>query len=142
MNTQSIYNTITKAISATVVVMLLLVASPFAGKANTKNEKEAATEKQVSVEYAGANSTAVMFRVQFENADTLKFSLTIKNEAGDILYRGHFNTANFAKTIHLLDEEAEMNPIFIITVGEQKIERSFNINRASDAPDDVVVTKL
>lgn len=142
MNTQSLSNTITKSITAAVVAVLLLVASPFTSKANNNKEEAAIIESQVSVQYAGASESAVMFRVQFANPGAQKFTLTIKNEAGDVLYRGHFTNANFSKTVHLLNEESEMNPVFIISAGDQKIERSFNVNRTSGTTEEVVVTKL
>lgn len=142
MNTQSLRNTITKSITAGVVAVLLLVASPFTGKANNNKDEVARIDNQVSVQYAGTSENAVMFRVQFANPEAQKFTLTIKNEAGDVLYRGHFNNANFNKTVHLLNEESEMNPVFIISAGDQKIERSFNVNRTTGTTEDVVVTKL
>lgn len=142
MNTQSFRNTITRSVAAVVVAMLLLVASPFSGKANNNNKEEAARfENQVSVQYAGASENAVMFRVAFANPEAQKFTLTIKNEAGDVLYRGHFNNANFSKTVHLLNEENEMSPVFIISNGDQKIERSFTVNRTTGTTEEVVVSK-
>lgn len=140
MNTQSLRNTIAKSVTAGIVAVLLLVASPFTGKANN-NKEEARFESQVSVQYAGASDNAVMFRVQFANPEAQKFTLTIKNEAGDVLYRGHFNNANFSKTVHLLNEENEMSPVFIISSGDQKIERSFTVNRTTGTTEEVVVSK-
>jgi hypothetical protein len=140
MNTQSFHNTIAKSVAAGIVAVLLLVASPFSGKANN-NKEEARFENQVSVQYAGASENAVMFRVQFANTEAQKFTLTIKNEAGDVLYRGHFTNANFSKTVHLLNEESEMSPVFIISSGDQKIERSFTVNRITGTTEEIVVNK-
>jgi len=140
MNTQSLRNTIAKSVAAGIVAVLLLVASPFTGKANN-NKEEARFESQVSVQYAGASDNAVMFRVQFANPEAQKFTLTIKNEAGDVLYRGHFNNTNFSKTVHLLNEENEMSPVFIISSGDRKIERSFTVNRTTGTTEEVVVSK-
>ncbi|BAV09845.1 hypothetical protein SAMN05421788_1011278 [Filimonas lacunae] len=144
MNTQSKSNAITKFLTAGIVAVLLIVANPFTGKASTNNEKgnTRIADNQVSVQYTGTSDEAVTFKVQFANPEAQKFTLTIKNDAGDVLYRGHFNNANFSKTIHLLNEDTEMNPVFIISMGDQKIERSFNVNKTTGTTEEVVVNKI
>lgn len=125
--------------------VLTLMTAPFISKAgyNEKNEKEAAvvTEKQVSVQYAGASSNSVVFRVSFENPAAAKFTLIIKNDEGDILYQGKFNDEHFVKAVHLLKEESDMNPTFIIRSGDSKVERTFKVT-AGESDTDVVVTQM
>jgi hypothetical protein len=84
----------------------------------------------------------VVFRVQFNNPTAQKFSFLIKNEAGDILFSGQFTDVNFIKTIHLLKEEEDMNPTFIIRAGSQVIENSFSISSNTTVEEETVVTKL
>ncbi|BAV05652.1 hypothetical protein [Filimonas lacunae] len=129
---------------AVIALLVSLVAVPNSSKANTNKEKETTTvsEKQVTIQYTGYNENSVVFRVSFDNPTAQKFSLIIKNEAGDILYQGQYNEANFTKAVHLLKEADEMNPTFVIRVGNQRIERSFKVNSTSSSSEDVVVTKL
>jgi len=131
-----------KTVYCAVIAVLVSLASVSA-KANTNKEKEAVTvaEKQVSVEYTGYNDNSVVFRVAFENPTAQKFSLIIKNEAGDVLYQGSYSDKNFSKAVHLLKEDSEMNPTFIVRVGSQRIERTFKVNTTSTASEEVVVVK-
>lgn len=133
---------IMKTVYCAVIAVLVSLASVSA-KANTNKEKEAVTiaEKQVSVEYTGYNDNSVVFRVAFENPTAQKFSLIIKNEAGDVLYQGSYSDKSFSKAVHLLKEDSEMNPTFIVRVGSQRIERTFKVNTTSSATEEVVVVK-
>lgn len=134
-----------KTVYCAVIAVLVSLATVNASKANNTNKEKEVTvvsEKQVSVEYTGYNDNSVVFRVAFENPTAQKFSLIIKNEAGEVLYQGAFTDAHFSKAVHLLKDESEMNPTFIVRVGSQKIERSFKVNTNSSVEDEVVVTKL
>lgn len=126
-----------------IVVLVVMVFTAFASKAATLSEKDAAvvTEKQVSVLYTGISENSVVFRVTFENPTAQKFNLIIKNDAGDILYNGQFSDTHFSKAIHLLKDQSEMNPVFIIRSGNQKVEQAFKVNVNASLEDEVVVTK-
>lgn len=126
------------------VFAALVSLTVVSAKANNNKEKEVTvvSEKQVSIQYSGYNENSVVFRVGFENPTAQKFSLIIKNDAGDILYQGQFNDVNFSKAVHLLKDDSEMNPTFIIRVGNQRIERSFKVNTTSTAAEEVVVTRM
>ena len=143
MNTQSVRAAMTKLSVTGLAVAALLIASPINTKANDSKDKIATVSKsQVSVKYAGASDNSVVFKVQFHNPTAQKFSFLIKNEAGDILFSGQYNDANFSKTIHLLKENEDMNPVFIIRTGNQTIENSFSITSSTEVVEDVVVTRL
>ncbi|BAV04483.1 hypothetical protein SAMN05421788_110218 [Filimonas lacunae] len=130
---------------AAVVLLLVMVSATFTSKANVLSgkEKEETTisEKQVTVQYAGNEDNGVVFRVAFDNPTAQKFTLIIKNDAGDVLYNGQFNDAHFSKAIHLLKDDSEMNPVFVIRSGNQKIENAFKVSINADLADGVVVTK-
>lgn len=125
----------------------MLVATPAISKANNdskEKEKKAAVvaKSQVSVKYAGSNENSVVFRVQFHNPTAQKFSLVILNHEKEVIYSGRYSDVHFSKTIHLLKEDEEMNPTFIIRVDNQEIANSFTVNGSADIPEDVVVTRL
>ncbi|SIS58241.1 hypothetical protein SAMN05421788_10166 [Filimonas lacunae] len=143
MKTFNVRSAVARFSFTTLVVALLLVCAPFLSKANANNEKEVLlTEKQVSIQYAGYNDNSVVFRVKFENPTAQKFSLIIKNEAGDVLFQGKYSDTAFNKAVHILKEEAEMNPTFIIRVGNQKVEQTFSVSSNTDVVEDVVVTRI
>lgn len=121
---------------------LVIAVMAVGAQAAEKNEKETlVSAKQVSVQYAGYNDNSVVFRVKFDNPSAQKFSLIIKNEAGDVLFQGRYSDTSFSKAVHILKEEAEMNPTFIIRVGNQKIEQTFSVTSNTDVVQEVVVTK-
>lgn len=113
--------------SSVVAFLFVLAVAPFTGKANIIDNKEtvAVSEKQVSVQYAGSADNNMVFHVTFNNPEAQKFTLIIKNEEGEVIYQRQFNDVHFSKSVHLLKEDAEVNPTFIVRVGNQKIERSF-----------------
>ncbi|RXK86531.1 hypothetical protein [Filimonas effusa] len=147
MNTQSVKAAMTKLSVVGFAAFAMLVATPAISKANndTKKEKEKValvSKSQVSVKYAGTNENSVVFRVQFHNPTAQKFNLIIKNHDGDVIYSGQYSDMHFSKTIHLLKEEDEMNPTFIIRTANQDIANSFTVSTATDVQKDVVVTRL
>ncbi|RFM26336.1 hypothetical protein [Deminuibacter soli] len=123
---------------------VVLVCGATASKANGKEKKveEARSENQVSIEYANSVDNSVTFRVAFENPTAQKFTLIVKDDAGDIIYKGQFADAHFNKTVKLMKEDSEIHPRFIIRTGNQEIEKAFVVNSNTKVVEDVVVTKL
>lgn len=143
MNTQSVKAVMTRLTFVSFAAVVMLIASPFNSKASDNKDKIVAVSKsQVSVKHTGTNEKSIVFRVQFHNPTAQKFSFIIKNDAGDILYSGQYNDVNFSKTVHLLKEEQEMNPTFVIRTNSQSIENSFLVNTNTAATEEVVVTRL
>lgn len=128
-----------------IALLVVLATAVFTAKANTIADasKDAATvlEKQVSVKFEGNADNSVVFRVAFENPTAQKFTLIIKNDAGDVLYNGQFTDAHFSKAIHLLKDDSEMNPVFVIRSGNQKVEQAFKVSVNALNEDEVVVNR-
>lgn len=146
MKRQNVRSAVAKLSLTTLAAVLIMACVPFVSKAGFNNENEKkevlVSEKQVSVQYAGYNENSVVFRVKFDNPTAQKFSLIIKNESGDILFQGKYSDAAFNKAVHILKEESDMTPTFVIRVGSQKIEQTFSISSDADVRENVVVTKL
>lgn len=143
MNTQAVKTVMTRLTFVSFVAVAMMIATPFISKANESKDKVVAVSKSdVSVKHTGTNEKSVVFRVQFHNAAAQKFTFIIKNHAGDILYSGQYNDINFSKTVHLLKEEDEMNPTFVIRTANQSIENSFTVNTSTASQEEVTVTRL
>lgn len=108
---------------------------------NDKKETATLADKQVSVEYVSYANGTVIFRVNIDNPAGIQFRLVIKNDAGDVLYNGSYTDTHFEKAIHLIKEEEEISPVFIVRSGKQQIERSFRVTTAASGTEKVVVTK-
>lgn len=131
-------------IGAALALSVSSAATPSFARDTVPNEKkEAATlsDKQVTVDYVSYVNNAVVFRVMVDNPAGISFRLVIKNDAGDILYNGSYSDTHFEKAIHLVKEEDEISPVFIIRSGRQQIERTFRVTTATSGTEKVIVTK-
>lgn len=128
-----------KVMSVAATAFVLLVSNPSSANP-TKEKGNPISDEQVSVNYVGASDNSLVFRVQFENPTAQKFSLVIKNDAGDVVYQEQFTDVHFAKAVHLPKDEGEIHPTFVIRTANQQVERSFVVNRKYT--ENVTVTKL
>ncbi|MHA4806485.1 hypothetical protein ACX0G9_00190 [Flavitalea flava] len=143
MNTKSVSTRVAKTIFVGLTAVVLLVSNPLTSHAGgISNDKKPAlvTDEQVSVQYIGINDNNVVFRVQFENPTAQKFWLIIKNDAGEVVYHKQFSDAHFAKSVIFPQEEANINPTFIIRNGNNEVVRQFAVSKT--VVENTVVTKL
>ncbi len=131
-----------KAMSILATAAVLVAGNPTGSYANNDHGTKPVSilNEQVSVQYIGTNDNSFVFHVEFENTSAQKFVLIVKNEAGTTVYQEQFTDAHFSKNFHLLREDGEIRPTFIIRAGNQQIERSFVVN--TKLTENVVVTKL
>jgi len=135
MNTKQV---IAAAFTA-VVVLFSNAASANEGGNNKKTSS--LTEEQVSVKYQGTTENNIIFKVEFENPTSEKFSLIIKNDNGDVVYHQQFTDAHFSKSIFFQNTDAQIHPTFIIRSGNNnEIVRQFAVNRT--LTENTVVTRL
>ena len=136
MNTKQ---SIAAALTA-IVVFFSNAASANEGGINSK-KTSSVTEEQVSVKYQGTSENNIIFKVEFENPTSEKFSLIIKNDNGDVVYNQQFSDAHFSKSVFFQNTEAEIHPTFIIRTGvNNEIVRQFAVNRT--LTENTVVTRL
>lgn len=132
-------------ICAALSLAVIIAAVPTVTKAaapGKEKETAALSDKQVAVEYVSYNNNTVIFRVSIDNPAALQFRLIIKNDSGDILFNGSYSDLRFDKAIHLIKEEEEISPVFIVRSGRQQIERTFKVSSAASGEEKVIVTKL
>jgi hypothetical protein len=100
------------------------------------------TKVQPSIKYIGSDANGSSFLVKVDAAAPVKFEVSIKNNAGIILYNQVFEAADFAKTFHI--ENAESNNLdlsfTIRTLADNKLH-TFNVNSQEKLVTDVVVKK-
>jgi len=134
MNTKNVF-----AAALTAVVVFFSNAA----SANEGGSKKASsvTEEQVSVKYQGTTENNIIFKVEFENPTSEKFSLIIKNDNGDVVYHQQFSDAHFSKSVFFQNTDAQIHPTFIIRTGNNnEIVRQFAVNRT--LTENTVVTRL
>jgi hypothetical protein len=98
------------------------------------------TDKEVNVTFVGATDNSLVFHLDFDNKSGEKFSLIIKNDAGEVVYQATYNDIHFEKNIRIQKEESEMHPTFVIRTSTEQVERKFSVNR--QVSENYVVTTL
>jgi hypothetical protein len=131
----------TKNVFAAALTAVVVFFSNAASANEGGNKKASVTEEQVSVKYQGSTENNVIFKVEFENPTSEKFSLIIKNDNGDVVYHQQFSDAHFSKSVFFQNTEAQIHPTFIIRTGNNnEIVRQFAVNRT--LTENTVVTRL
>ena len=136
---------VVKAIAVALTSVVVLVSNPMTSKANgggiNSNKKSSLTEEQVSVKYQGTTDNNIVFKVEFENPTSEKFSLIIKNDNGDVVYHQQFTDAHFAKSVYFQNTDSEIRPTFIIrSANNNEVVRQFSVNKT--LTENTVVTRL
>ena len=98
------------------------------------------TDKEVNVTFVGATDNSLVFHLDFDNKSGEKFSLIIKNDAGEVVYQATYNDIHFEKNIRIIKEDSEMHPTFVIRTSTEQVERKFSVNR--QVSENYVVTSL
>ena len=113
--------------------------STMAAPATSKNGKNDKTI-QSNIQYVGTTDEGIVFNVKYDNADSARFDLIIRNEFGDIVYQQSYNDKNFDKKVVLVKEPGDAHLTFIIKGTDASYKQSFDITTVSRTIEDVVVT--
>jgi hypothetical protein len=131
----------TKHVFAAALTAVVLFFSNAASANEGGSKKASVTEDQVSVKYQGTSENNIIFKVEFENPTSEKFSLIIKNDNGDVVYHQQFSDAHFSKSVFFQNTDSDIHPTFIIrTASNNEIVRQFAVNRT--LTESTVVTRL
>jgi hypothetical protein len=95
------------------------------------------------VEFISTGDTGTILSVAFNNEQKQKFTLLIRDEAGNTVYRKEYDAENFAKTFQLVNDIEENNSSFTLSVMvDGGSDYSFKISNSSDLTKKVEVNKL
>lgn len=94
---------------------------------------------QSAIKYVGTNEEGIIFNVKYENTDSSKFDLIIKNHYGDVVFQQQYNEINFDKKIILAKEPGDAVLTFIIKSPTQNFKQTYQINTTTRVVEDVVV---
>src|ERR1700682_296440 len=129
-----------KSASVLAAAALLTIGSAKASATPIIEKIISPTDQQVNVTFVGTTDNSLVFHLDFENKSGEKFSLIIKNDAGDVVYQANYNDIHFAKNIRIQKEDTEMHPTFVIRTSTEQVERKFSVNR--QVSENYVVTTL
>lgn len=117
-----------KSVSAVATSVVLLVSNPMSSFADSI-KKEQPNDTQLSVTYTGSNSKTVAFHLTYENVKGEKFTLVIKNEAGDVVYEDTFSDVHFDRNFFIDVTENRINPTFILRTDDKEQVKSVSVNK-------------
>lgn len=130
------------------ITAVFLSASLFLVSATNKaiasnNNIELVSGEKSSIMLTANNNDALLFRLKVKNENSNKFIVTIKNEAGDLLFSGTFSDIDFEKQFKLLKGEQENNKYYInITSNNKSLEDSYVVSSTVRTVNDVSINKL
>jgi len=125
-----------------VLVAGSLFTAPVVSNATPRNIEIISASSQATVQFAGSAENALFFNVKVKNANADKFTITVSDKEGYVLFTQSFNDKDFNKKFKLVksDDIAAYN--FKITSANKDLEQSFTVNATTKVVDDVTVTKL
>ena len=85
------------------------------------------SENQVSINFVGATENSMVFHLKFENKTGERFTLIVKNDAGEIVYQNSYTDSLFERNIRILNEASDIHPTFVIRTASGQVERKFSV---------------
>jgi hypothetical protein len=132
-----------KFVTAAFLSAALALTSVAATAAVGKHDIEIVSDESTNVQFTGSTSDALLFDVHVKNDKADDFTLTIKNNNGDILFARHFNEVDFNKQFKLIKGDGDNSQYtFTITSANKNIEGTYVITASQHTVEDVAVNKL
>ncbi len=99
--------------------------------------------ENTNIQFTGSTNDALLFKVHINNEKGDNFTVTIKNNNGDVLFSRSFNDVDFQKDFKVLKSENDGNRYYVtVTSTNQSLDDSYVISTVTRTVDDVVINKL
>ena len=133
-----------KNIAGAALLSASIFLTSFPGQATPLSSTiEILTSDKTSVQFTGSTQDALLFRVQISNEKSDHFTLTIKNETGDVLFSRSFKDSSFEKQFKVLKGEQDGGRYYFnITSDNKSLEDSYVITAETRTVNDVKINKL
>lgn len=121
----------------------IMVSGTLPVLANKNKAASSAGNAEPAVQYIRSDEAGTLLAVQFGNEHQSKFSVILRDEAGNTLYRKNYEAGIFSKTFKLVNEsgENEGNVSVIISV-DGGSEYVYTVNTSVNVTRDVQVNKI
>src|SRR5258706_8086924 len=132
-----------KLVSAAFLSASVLLTSFNSNAAIHHSNIEILSGYKTSVQFTGSTNEALLFKVHINNEKGNNFTVTIKNDNGDVLFSQSFSDTNFQKQFKVLkgDQDGERY-YFNISSGNKDLEQTYVISATTRMVDDVEINKL
>ena len=132
-----------KFISAAILSASLLLTSSGSFAATTGSSIEILSDEKTSVQFMGSTTDALIFRVQIRNDKSQNFTLSIQNEAGDVLFSRSFSDSNFLKQFKVLNGDTDNEKYyFTIKSKDSDLQETYVVSAVIRTIANVEINKL
>ncbi len=128
-----------KSVFRNVCLASLLVIS-FSITASAQKATDSSGASIASVIYQGTENDKLVFCMKYENASGDKFSVSVKDAGGFVLYNEAFSDKKFSRTFKIPADAADVT--FIIGNAKGKQEKKFTASIKNRVTENISVTKL
>jgi hypothetical protein len=132
-----------KFVAAALLSVSLALTSVAANAHTGKNYIEIVSGENTNVQFTGSTADALLFKVHVKNEKSDNFTLTIRNNSGDVLFAKSFSDADFEKQFKLIKgDQDNQQYTFTITSSNKNLEGTYVITTSERTVDDVAINKL
>jgi len=132
-----------KFISAAILTASLLLTSSGSFAATSGSNIEILSDEKTSVQFMGSTTDALIFRVQIRNDKSQNFTLSIQNEAGDVLFSRSFSDSNFLKQFKVLNGDTDNEKYyFTIKSKDSDLQETYVVSAVIRTIANVEINKL
>lgn len=130
-----------KFITAAFLFASVLLTS-VTSNAAINHDIEILSGEKTHIALTSTTSDALLFKVNVNNEKGDKFTVTIKNNTGDILFSKAFNDVNFQKQFKLLKNDTDERYYFSITSNNKNLEDTYVVSTTTRVVNDIAINKL
>ena len=116
----------------------ILLTASFTG-ANAQKATDSTAAGVASVSYIGYNNDQLSFLMKYENDTGGKYSVTVTDGNGNILYNESFTAKKFSKVFKTHVETSSLT--FVISNPKKREEKKFQVNNQRHMVEEFSVTK-
>ncbi len=120
-----------------------ILLTSFAANAAGNSNIEIISGEKTNIALTATTGDALLFKLNVNNEKGDKFTVTIKNETGDVLFSRAFSDVEFQKQFKLLKGDENNTRYFIsITSDNKNLEDTYVVSSTTRTVNDVAVNKL
>ncbi len=131
-----------KFITAAFLSATLLLTSAHSNAATPSTSIELISGTDSNIQFTGSTEDALMFKVYINNDNAQPFTLTIKNQEGNVLYTGTFKSANFEKVFKVLKGDDNSQRYYFTINSAKNGNETYVVSTKTQTVDDVTINKL
>lgn len=125
------------------ILTSVLLAAMVLGTVNPVNASDDNNNVKTALRFIGNINNQPVFELQFATPSEVEFTVLIRDEYSNVLYRHNSRGGSFSKKFMLNTEEVGDNNLrFEIIIGKNQKPVVYEVNRYTKTVEEVLVSKL